>query len=647
MNSIILLLLIQSGLLLLLPFFGMIFVWLFKENQLHKKIFSIIVSVIIVGFAISSFAIFIHGLYFANIAMTGLKITIPIFMFYTYSFEFGLQISLVQSILYLTAMFVLSIILTYFSWNKPYWKIQHSSKLTLYALTSIFLIFSPNLFQVLFFVIISDVFLIEIVRSVVLKSQKIIPNSLRKMIASFLIGDIFLVTASVIFARLAHSLDFSLITSKVYSTPQIFSNQIQLIVSLVLLAIIIKNSLMPFHMWIGEICSSNKEVIFAQFSVQFMTTISFIFITPIYQLLQLQGSEFYIWFGFILTLIGSVLSLFMRKELEIHQMITMILSGFLIFALGMAEMSIAIHLVVTLPLISISLIPYLFRTVKKDENESSNQKSNFTNIFLRFNGLFIITYLIMGIAPFTSLLLIPIQLLKGSIVFLIFFGFVFVALFYIIFQIYRLQISNASKIEFSVLEFIYTGFIVIFIGLSSCLYPSFNLLNPFIFPPIIALDLIWIPLVAIFSSCLIVLVVYLLLRKYSPDNFERFSALSSKIGAIARRFYNYDFIYNPIGILWIKGILPVFIWFKTVFIKQFLFEFIILNIWKFCIIIIKWTGKTIKDTIVPSIVRLFKSISNFIHKLEIANLRVQLQLVLISFSVLVVLIIILYSGGII
>ena len=44
MNSLILILLIQCGILLLLPFLGMIFILLVDEIKLHKKIFAILIS---------------------------------------------------------------------------------------------------------------------------------------------------------------------------------------------------------------------------------------------------------------------------------------------------------------------------------------------------------------------------------------------------------------------------------------------------------------------------------------------------------------------------------------------------------------------------------------------------------------------------
>ena len=159
MNSLILILLIQSGLLLLLPFLGMLFVLLFGETEIQKKIFSVIISIIFVGFAFSALGIFSHG--FFNSTTMLVKQSVPIFLFYSYSFEFGLQVTLVQSLLYLTTMFVLALLLIYFSWKKPYWKIIHSGKISLYGLSIIFLLFSPNFFQLMFFVLVSDIFLIE------------------------------------------------------------------------------------------------------------------------------------------------------------------------------------------------------------------------------------------------------------------------------------------------------------------------------------------------------------------------------------------------------------------------------------------------------------------------------------------------------
>ncbi|MCE7742348.1 MAG: hypothetical protein GOP50_07785, partial [Candidatus Heimdallarchaeota archaeon] len=649
MNNLILMLLIQCGLLLLMSLAGFILMMFFNESALRMKVFSLLTSLLLFGFAIANFSVFIGGYFLSSIIQ--IRDAVPLFSFFTYSFEFGLQLTLSQSIIYLTAMFVLAISNSYLSWKKPYWKEKHTSKLAFYGFSIILLTLAPNLFQILLFVLISDLILLDLVKSLVLKSKKKIPDAMKKMISSFILGDALLITASVLLAKSAKSLDFQIIVNDILTNTSTYNPTVPLLASLILLGIIFKNSLFPFHTWFKEISSSNEDSIFIFLSSHFMITLSILFITPFAQLILIQGCTLFVWYGLILALIGVAFSLFLKRELEISILIYTILSGMILFVLGLAELSIAFQILILLPVLSIGLVPYLFDVNLVDEEEIQKTKEfNIGVTITRFTGFVVLTSVILGVVPLNSSFLILIQTLyHDSSMFNIGFFILSLLLFYGIFSlmilIYKKQLKSALKFQFSKIEIIYTALIVIFLSLNSTLYPKYNLMNPFDFHPLLDPNVLWIPLVAVFAGCFIVLSAFIIIEKYFSDVGLKFSQISIKIENLLRTVYTFDFIFAPIGILWIKAIIPISIWFKQVIIQKFLVEIIILKTWRFITFIGKWSGRTIKDTIVPQIVQSFKSISEFIRELEIAKLRTQIQLVLVSLSLLLMIILILYSGG--
>ncbi|MHA1199690.1 MAG: hypothetical protein ACTSQF_10220 [Candidatus Heimdallarchaeaceae archaeon] len=651
MNDLILMILIQCVLLLLMSLVGFVMMMFFKESAIRKKVFSILTSLFLFGLAIANFSIFISSYFLSSTIQ--IRDSVPLMSFFTYSFELGLQLTLSQSIIYLTAMFVLAMSNSYLSWKKPYWKEKHTSKLALYGSSIILLTLSPNLFQILLFVLISDLILLNIVKSLILKSKKKIPDAMKKMIASLILGNALLLTASVLLAKLAKSLDFQIIVNDIMTNTSTYTSAVPLLTSLILLGIIFKNSLVPFHTWFKEISISNEDSIFIFLSSHFTITLFIIFITPFAQLILIQGCTLYIWYGLILALMGVVFSLFLRRELEISILIYTIISGMILFVLGLAELSIAFQILIILPVISIGLVPYLFNTNLIDEEEKQKTKKfNIGLSIIRFTGIVALIAVFLGVVPLNSSFLILVQTLyMDPSIFNIGFFILSLLLFYGIFGlmvlIYKKQVKSALITQFSKVEIIYTTLIVIFLSLNSTLYPLYNLLNPFDFHPIIELNVLWIPMVAVFVGCFVILLAFIIIKKYFSDFSLKVSQISIKIENSLRAVYSFDSIFAPIGILWIKAIIPFSIWFKKVIIQKFLVESILLRIWKLIAFTSKWIGRTIKNTIVPRIVQAFKLASEYIRRLELEKLRTQIQLVLVSLSFLLIIILILYSGGII
>ncbi len=651
MNSLIVVLLIQCGLLLLMVLAGLILTVLNKENKIQKRVFSILTSLLLVVLAIVNFSLFLSSYYASSIVQ--IKDTVPLLTFYTYSFEIGIQATLSQIIIYMTSMFILAVTNCYLSWKKPYWKEIHSGKIALYGLSLIFLILSPNLFQILFFLLFSDLLLINLIKGLILRSRKLVPNSMKKMIVSFLIGDTLILTASILLAKIAKSLDFRIIINNIETNPDLYETHIQLIISLLLLGIIIKNSLFPFHTWFKEISSSNEDTIFAFLSLHFVLTFSFIFITPISQIILVQGSTFYIWYGLILALVGIVFALFLTKELETSILIYTVLSGMIIFVLGLGELSIAFQILVIFPVLLVGLVPYQFTiNLVKEEAVDQAEKFNIGIIIARFFFFVVLTGVFLGVAPLSSTFLVLVKTLYStSLIFniglFVFFLFLSYGIFGLVIKIYKKQIKFATQFRFSILEILYTGSIVIFLSLNSTLYPVYNLINPFSYLPILEINVVWIPLVVLFSGGILILITFLVIKKYFTNVDTKLAEISMKIETFLRPIYSFDFIFAPICILWVEAILPRSKWFVANILEKFLFEIVILNVWKSILFASKWIGKIIRYTVIPYTVQIFKSISDFIRKLEQSKLRTQIQIVLISLSLLISIILILYSGGVI
>ena len=651
MNDIVLSLLIQNGLFLILGLTGIIMGLLENRRFYRKKIFSSLTSSVIFVIAFINFSLFMTRYYSGSII--NIKEVLPLFSFFTYSFELGFQISSSQIIIYLTLMFILALSNLYLTWKKPYWKESHSGRLILYALTLNFLIFSSNLFQIMSFVILSDLILIDLIKNLILKSEKRIPDGLRKMITSFFVGDGFLLASLIILARLVKSLDFQIISNNLLTQSDILSKDIQLILSLFLIGIIVKNSLYPFHTWFKEISMSNKDVIFTFLSKHFMITFSLLFISPLFLLLQLQVSYFFIWYGIITALLSVIFSIFLKKELEISILINTIISGILIAVLGLREIAIGFQILITLPILISGLIPYLF--IKKTEKEpeiKETRKFNLVFTIIHFFSLVVLSLLFLGIAPLNSTFLILVQTIyQNTLVFniglFILFTVIMYGIFILVIKIYKNQIKNSLEFQFSVTEIVYLISLLLFIVFSSFLYPSFNFLNPFDFPLITNLNAWWIPFSIIISGCVIGSIVYFAVLRYFSKAVSEIRAFSTKIEQPLETVYSIDPVFIPVRFFWIRIIVPFSKWFEQIIIKKFLIEFIVLKTWKLFILTLRWLNRTITKIIIPRIVDTFKLVSKFIRKLEISCLRTQFQIVLISLSILLAIILILYSGGLI
>ena len=659
MNSLISSILVQCFLLLFMVILGLILTKFTKENFVQRKTYSMITSLFFFGFAIGVFSAFLTGFYTSSII--NIKETIPIILFYSYSFELGLQLTLTQSIIYLSSMFAIAIVNCYLAWKKTYWNEKYISLLTVLGILLIFLVLSSNFFQLLLFILLSDSILILLTKNLILKSKKRFPDSLKKMTASYFVGNILLFVSSIIISRLARSLDFKVIINNISENPSIYEPFSQLIVCLFLVGIIFKNSYIPFHMWFKEICSSNEDGIFMTLSVSFVVTLSMIFITPLDKLLLWQGSTFYIWYGLILTLVCVVFAIFLRKNLESSIFIFTINSGLLVFLLGLKQLGIAFHLLIIMFVLTLGLVPFMFSKETQETTEIQNtEKFNVSLTIVRFSIFVVLTATLLGVSPLNSTFLLLVQTLRiayswSNIIFFILSLVIFYGIFGFIYLIYKKQLKLAVQYQLKWLEIIFSLVVVIFISLGSTLYSTFSLLNPYPFTlvnPITILpysdfDFIWMSLVAVLVGCFLILISFIIFNKFLPNISLKISKISTKTENIFRSIYSFDFVFLPIGLFWNKIIIPSAKWFNRIIIQKFLIEIILFNSWKFIVYFTKLVSRTIKNILIPQIIRLFKFLSNSIQKLEIAKIKTQIQIVLLSLSLLLMVVIILYSGGVI
>ncbi len=649
MNNIILLLLIQGGLLLLVSLLGYLFALIKSRNDKRKKLFSIFTSLIFLGFAIAIFSIFLVNFFGSPIIQ--IKESVPIVVFHPYSFEIGFQLTLAQSIIYFTVMFILALTNVFLTWKKPYWKEKYTSKISLYSITLILVILSTNFFQILLFMLIADLLIIDLVISLTLISKEKVTIAQKSMIGSFIIGNALLISSSVLLAYEAKSLDFNIVSNDILTNPTKYEPVVQLFVSLLLLGIIAKNALFPFHTWFKKTCSPNGDSIFLFLSTHFTIILSFIYITPFVLLISLQGSTFFVWYGLLFALISVIFSLFLQQKLETVILVFALLSGLFIFFLGLGYLSISFQLLIALPIISIGLVPFLFTPNEAKEDEKPSRKSvMIIRTTTRFIGFVIIFLSILGVEPFNGTFLSLIHILSVSspafnigffvITLLLFFG-----IFCLSIILYKKQITLEEKFQFTNVEITITILVVIFLSLNSFLYPRFNIINPFTFPSIITFSHLLISLISLLSGCLIVLCAFIIIKKYFESFSKKLLKFTVILEKIFRNIYTFDFIFAPVILVWTKAIVPASNWFYQIVIKKIMVENILMRIWKFIVTAYKFIARKTKDTVIPNVVKFFKLTSNFIQKLEESKLRSQIQVVLVSLFLLIIVVLILYSGG--
>jgi len=299
------------------------------------------------------------------------------------------------------------------------------------------------------------------------------------------------------------------------------------------------------------------------------------------------------------------------------------------------------------------LIPYLFiKNTEKDSEIQETRRFNLAFTIIHFFSLVVLSLLFLGIAPLNSTFLILVQtIFQNTLIFnvglFVLFTVIMFGIFILIIKIYKNQIKKSLEFQFSVAEIVYLSSLLLFIVFSSLLYPSFNLFNPFTFPLITNFNAWWIPFSIIISGCVIGSIVYLVILRYFSKAVLEIIEFSNKIEQSLETVYSIDLVFLPVRFLWIRIIVPFSKWFEQIIIKKFLIEIIIKKTWKFLILTLKWLKRIITKIIVPKIVAAFQLISKFIRKLEIAGLRTQFQIVLISLSILLAIILVLYSGGVI
>ena len=648
MNNITVLLIAQVSILIGLPIFRRLLVFSDNDKIRVRKIYSSIVSLSLAGFSIIIFALTIHYLN-AN-AFSNLTEEITLFSISGYNFALGFQLTQIRVLLFVGITSAVALINFYLVWSQEKWTIDQVDRISIYSVISILIILSPNFFQLLFFIIVADLVLIELLYSLNQEESK--QKNLKIMTASFGVGDFLICTAFILLIRRSKSFDFDTILSDIQYKFFIFKPYFIVLCCLFLLGILAKSSLFPFHSWLPNICSKESTWKFNPIMINIVLGISLIFISPIYKLL-VSVPNYYAWYGIIFSVIATLFAIFLVKEFEKQILVFSSSIGLLLISIGSGNLSSAFQLLMMLPFAFLGLVILSSKSIKIHIDSPTDQRSK--KILRSIANILIVTIImvsIISVIPFSSNLLTLGYLFTSNIVDLSLLVYILSIGSILGITLICIQISWKyfkqnlfKKLKFS--ELFPLIMILVFLSANSVLYPSFNILNPFSLPLNFSQENLSIALIPIFVGWFVILASYIVIESFAEKVSIFLNKFSTKIQEKLRKIYYFEFIFSPINWVNVKIVIPSSVWFYENVIRDFIYKVIIVSIFKFFFYLANLVKNFVNNVAVPRTVNFFKRSSQFIQSLENAKLKTQLLYIILGLGIMFAITIALYAGGII
>ena len=648
MNNIIVLLIAQVSILIGLPIFRRLLVFSENDKIRVRKIYSSIVSLSLAGFSSIIFALTIHFLN-AN-DLSNLTEEITLFSISGYNFALGFQLTQIQVLLFVGITSAVALINFYLVWSQEKWTVDQVDRISIYSVISILVILSPNFFQLLFFLIVADLVLIELLYSLNQEESK--QRNLKIMTASFGVGDFLICIAFIFLFRRSKSFDFDIILSDIQYKFFIFKPYFIVLCCLFLLGILAKSSLFPFHSWLPNICSKESTWKFSPIMINIILGISLIFISPIYNLLVVVP-DYYAWYGIIFSVIATLFAIFLTKDFEKQILVFTSSVGLFLISIGSGNLSSAFQFLMMLPFAFLGLVILSSKSINIHLDPPTDQRSK--KIIRSIANIIFVTIVIISIIsviPFSSNLLtlgylFTSNIINPSLLVYILYISLILGITLICIQIsWKYFKQNLfKKLKFS--ELFPLIMILVFLSANSVLYPFFNILNPFSLPFNFSQESLSIALIPIFVGWFVILVSYIVIELFAKKFSISLNKFSTKIQERLIKIYYFEFIFSPINWVNVQIIIPSAIWFYVNVIRDFVYKVIIVSIFKFFFYLANLVKDFVNNIAVPRTVNFFKRSSQFIQSLESAKLKTQLLYIILGLGIMLAITIVLYAGGII
>jgi len=566
--------------------------------------------------------------------------------FFLYSFlvcNFILTISFLSHFLYSYFATALETLSTFQICESLKYSIEFISAL------SILFIFSPNFLQFLSVYVVLDILVIEFTHFSTSKQiQK--KNKIKSLIFSFILGDIFILVAAALLIRRSKSFDFSIINDDILFKFILSNPYFRNLCILLLVGIIIKCSLFPFHNWKSEACSGNSEWLFLFLNIYILYSLYTLIGTPFIHIISLIRN-YMIWFGLAIALFSVIVTIFLNEGLDIVYILQSSLIGFIFLSIGTGIYSAAFHQLSILPFVfSLLLILILVKKSNKKNEIQDSTKSTLINSLIIFISLIIALIPIIGVVPFSSILLTltysfydtnllaPIGLLSVGLLTLC------LTFFICLIFLRRIWIEK-NKMELNSIQKITIISLISMLILTCAFFPLFFLQDSFgQVLNILANDYL-ISIIPILVSYFVISVIYFVITKFFPNfnmkalNF--FKPISEKI----RSFYYFDYIFYASNWYWSKIMSPLMMWIYKVIIIRFLYQIITKNLFRFISNVGSVISTSLTDYLYPFVRKIIVNISKFFLKLEYVSLRNQLKFAAIFIFVILLTFVLYYLGG--
>ncbi len=575
------------------------------------------------------------------------------------SFEIGFNVSLLQILFYFVIMVSVSIFVIYYEHRFQLWQRYLEVRLPYLLVALIFFIFSPNIFQLLLSLLVIESLLIEVTRSRDLNNESDTNHSIRHTLFTLILSNIFIFTSSILLLSKIFTSSIPLLSKTMSFDFQIIqaylsaeesnlytSNYYSVIAILFFIGIIAKTSLFPFHSWKNKVCASESHANFIFLIIYFPLTLFAVLSTPLIFIIKVIPS-FITWYTIVISLIPALFIQFIQEEKELLRFESSVYIGLTFFAAGIGSLNSAFHMLLVYPIVFGIMI--IFSSLN---NEKPSQVERTTRIkfleTLRISNWFIAFIVIIGVAPFNSIILAVSQSLETTKVAfppgLFAIGLLLLSLLFSS-NVHktRSKLKSLKRID-GHLDVVVVSILSTLLILLALIFPIFNLL------PLYSIEVEVVPhilatVISLVILFLIILVMHVIIPKKFTQLTSRMTKLSLSVINFIRKVYYFDFMFRFFKWFYEKSVIPFFLWVNTNIVEGFIIGFLYMYISVFLSNLVTTIEIFLIKSLFPVVKRFFIKFSVFLRRFEKTTIKNQI-LVIFSFLALMICIflIILYVG---
>ena len=648
MNNIVIMLIAQIVVLLSLPIIRRLFNFYLDDQIKSKRLTLGVFFTSNVGFSVIVLIIFLISYFKGN--TDSMVSSFLLFESNKLFVDIGFRISLIQVLFYFSLNVLTSIVGYNIVTNHNNWNINFIDKISIFTLMTIMFIFSPNLFQLILFMLVIDVLFLDFISSSPRKTESGRNDSFLHGFLSIIISNILLLISVALLVRRTKSFDFHDISNSIQYHLFIYKPYFKILLFLVFIAIFAKISLIPFHNWFKKTSNSRNQKLFLIFSIYMPLPIFLILGTPFLQLVPII-QNIVLWFGVCSAIIIAFFSVFLKSKKEDTFLLFISFLSLILYSIGIGFYSVAIHLSLLSPFL-FSILSIL-KTKKNEEDDeiivSFDQVKNSKKILYMLTVSISLLTLI-GFVPFNSLILsitYPVTLTTKSlqVSLLVLCLVTMMLLFVSALDIFRDSFSINAENNIAKTDLISSISLTLFLMLLSVLFPIFGLISPTSETINIPPDSFMISALPLGIGYILVGIFYALRKKYWKSMDQTILVFSENISLILRKIFYFEFIFTPIIYITKRLIIPSIIWLYQEVLVDFIYGIII----RYSVTLLQSSFKSIWNFIVkiliPAIRNLFTKLSLLARKFEEASLLTQFLFIFGFLFVLILIVIILFIGG--